>query len=88
MIRSLSSTGCIIGFLSVSLGSSKLQLHDSLCSRHACSCSEAGFSGQDGDRVDGCTTEDQLSVVSVSAGTLVVILSHAFRWEFSVLPCE
>jgi hypothetical protein len=35
----------VIGFLFVSLGSSTVQLHDSLDSRRACACSEAGFSG-------------------------------------------
>jgi hypothetical protein len=40
----------VIGFLSVSLGSSTVQLHDSLGSRHTCTCSEAGFSSQNGDR--------------------------------------
>jgi hypothetical protein len=32
----------VIGSLCVSLGSSSVQLHDSLGSRHACACSEAG----------------------------------------------
>jgi hypothetical protein len=36
----------VIGFLCVSLGSSTVQLHDSLGTRCACSCSEAGFSSQ------------------------------------------
>jgi hypothetical protein len=40
----------IVGFLCVSLGSSTIQLHDSLGSRRACTCSEAGFSIQIGDR--------------------------------------
>jgi hypothetical protein len=35
----------VIGFLCVSLGSSTVQLHDSLGSR----CSKAGFSSQNGD---------------------------------------
>jgi hypothetical protein len=39
----------VIGFLYVSLGSSSVQLHDSLGSRRACACSEAGFSRQNGD---------------------------------------
>jgi hypothetical protein len=34
----------VIGFLCVSLGSSTVQLHDSLGIRRACSCSEVGFS--------------------------------------------
>jgi hypothetical protein len=40
----------VIGFLRVSLGSSTVQLHDSLGSRRACACSESGFSSQNGDR--------------------------------------
>jgi hypothetical protein len=36
-------------FLCVSLGSSIVQLHDSLGSRRACACSEAGFCSQNGD---------------------------------------
>jgi hypothetical protein len=40
----------VIGFLCASLGSSKVQLHDSLGSRCACACSEAHFSSQNGDR--------------------------------------
>jgi hypothetical protein len=40
----------VIGFLCVSLGSSTVQLHDSLGSRRACAYSEAGFSSKNGDR--------------------------------------
>jgi hypothetical protein len=40
----------VIGFLCASLGSSTVQLHDSLGSRRALACSEAGFSSQIGDR--------------------------------------
>jgi hypothetical protein len=40
----------IIGFLYVSLGNSTVQLHDSLGSRQAGACSEAGFSSQNVDR--------------------------------------
>jgi hypothetical protein len=43
----------VIGFLFVSLGSSTVLLHDNLNRRRACSCSEAGFSSQNGDRVRG-----------------------------------
>jgi hypothetical protein len=39
----------VIGFLCVSLGSSTVQLHDSLGSRRTCTCSEAGFSSQNSD---------------------------------------
>jgi hypothetical protein len=35
-----------VGFLSVSLGSSTVQLHDSMRSRRACACSEIAFSSQ------------------------------------------
>jgi hypothetical protein len=40
----------VIGFLCVSLGSSTIQLHDSLSSRRAYACLEARLSGQNGDR--------------------------------------
>jgi hypothetical protein len=40
----------ILGSLCVSLGSSTVQLHDSLGSRRECTCSEAGFSSQNGYR--------------------------------------
>jgi hypothetical protein len=40
----------VIGFLCVSLGSSTVQLHDSLGSRSAYARSEVGFSCQNGDR--------------------------------------
>jgi hypothetical protein len=50
---------CVIGFLCVSLGSSTIQLHDSVGSRRACASSQAGFSSQNGDRAWGCNTEEQ-----------------------------
>jgi hypothetical protein len=37
-------------FLCVSLGSSTVQIHDSIGSRRACACSEAGFTGRNGER--------------------------------------
>jgi hypothetical protein len=40
----------VICFLYVSLGSSIVQLHDSLGSRLACTCLEVGFSGKNGAR--------------------------------------
>jgi flagellar basal body-associated protein FliL len=40
----------VIGFLCASLGSSTVNLHDSLRGRRACACSEAGISSQNGDR--------------------------------------
>jgi hypothetical protein len=43
----------VIGVLCVSLGSSTVQLHDSLGSRCACVCSEAGYSSQNGYRAWG-----------------------------------
>jgi hypothetical protein len=43
----------VIGFLYVLLGSSTVQLHDSLRSRHVCTCSGAGFCSQNGDRAWG-----------------------------------
>jgi hypothetical protein len=39
----------VIGFLCVTLGNSTVQLHDSVGSRYACACSEAGFSSQNCD---------------------------------------
>jgi hypothetical protein len=42
-----------IGFLCASLGSSTVQLHDSLRSWRACACSEDGFSSQYVDRAWG-----------------------------------
>jgi hypothetical protein len=39
----------ITGFLCVPLGSSTIQLHDSLSNRRARAHSEAGFSSQNGD---------------------------------------
>jgi hypothetical protein len=41
----------VIRFLCVLLGSSTVQLQDSPDRRRACACSEAGFSGQNDDRV-------------------------------------
>jgi hypothetical protein len=43
----------VIGVLCLSLGSSTVQLHDSLGIRRACACSEAGFSSKNGDRALG-----------------------------------
>jgi hypothetical protein len=40
----------VISFLYVSLGSSTVQLCDSLGSKRTCSCSEAGFGTQNGNR--------------------------------------
>jgi hypothetical protein len=40
----------VTGFLCVSLGGSTVKLHDSLGSRHVCTCSEAGFCSQNGNR--------------------------------------
>jgi hypothetical protein len=51
----------VIGFLCVSLGSSTVQLHDSLGRRRACVCSEAGFGSENGD--SACTIEEQRSAV-------------------------
>jgi hypothetical protein len=43
----------VICFLCVSLGSSTIQVHGSLGRRRECSCSEGGFSSQNGDRAWG-----------------------------------
>jgi hypothetical protein len=52
-----------IGFLCVSLGSSTVTLRECLGSRRTCTCTEAGFSSKNGDRVGGYTTDEQSSVV-------------------------
>jgi hypothetical protein len=52
----------VIGFLCVSLGSSTAQVHDSLGSKHTCTCLEASFGSQNGDHVE-CNTKEQHSVV-------------------------
>jgi hypothetical protein len=51
--RSKTAVMDVIAFLCVSPGSSTIQLRDSLGSRRACACSEAGFSRQNGDRARG-----------------------------------
>jgi hypothetical protein len=43
----------VMGFRHVSLGSSTVQLHDSLGSRRACAYSETGLGSQKGERVRG-----------------------------------
>jgi hypothetical protein len=43
----------VIDFLCVSLGSSTVQLHDSLGITRACACSETGFSSQNGNHAFG-----------------------------------
>jgi hypothetical protein len=58
----------VIGFLYVSLGSSTIQLHESLGSRRACACSEACLSIQNGDCVSECTIEEAVSVVCFFVG--------------------
>jgi hypothetical protein len=50
-----------MGFLCVPLGSSTVQLHDSLRSRRSCTCSEVGFSSQNVGRTWGvCTNKERL----------------------------
>jgi hypothetical protein len=51
----------VIGFIRVSLGSSTVQLNDSLGSRRARPCSKPGFSNQIGDR--GCGVYHRRAVV-------------------------
>jgi hypothetical protein len=40
----------VIGFLCLSLGSSRFQLHGSVGSRRACACAEPGLVSRNGDR--------------------------------------
>jgi hypothetical protein len=53
----------VTGFLCVSLGSSTVQIHDSLGTGCTCTCSEAGFISQNGDHAVECNTKEQNSVV-------------------------
>jgi hypothetical protein len=53
----------VIGFLCVLLDSSRVQLHDSLGSRHACACSEADFSSQNVNMPGEYITDELRSVV-------------------------
>jgi hypothetical protein len=53
----------LIGFLCISLGSSTVQLHESLGSRRACACSDVGVSSQNGDVLEECSTKEQRSVL-------------------------
>jgi hypothetical protein len=53
----------VIGFLCASLGSSTVQLHDSLGSRHALPCSEVDFSSQNGNCASGVYYRRVISVV-------------------------
>jgi hypothetical protein len=53
----------VIGFLCVSLGSSTVQIYDSLGRRRACPCSVAGFSSKMATVLEKCTTGEQRSVM-------------------------
>jgi hypothetical protein len=57
----------VLGFQCLSLGSSRVQLHDSLSSRCACACSEAGFSSQNVDMLE-YTVKEQDSIMHFSMG--------------------
>jgi hypothetical protein len=77
----------VIGFLCVSLGSSTIQLHDSLGSGSACACSEADFSSQIVTVLEECTTEDERSVVRFYGpkDTLQrIFVKKCLRWEVFV----
>jgi hypothetical protein len=78
----------VIGFLSVSPGSSTIQLHDSLGSRYACACSEAGFNSQNGDHPRGvhywrallccvffCGQKDSMQRISINKYFLFMLRS-------------
>jgi hypothetical protein len=62
-----SCNGCNKFFICVSLGSSTVQLDDRLGGRHACACSEAGFSTQNGNRARG--VYDPIGAFFVGKGT-------------------
>jgi hypothetical protein len=53
----------VIDFICVSMDSNTGQIHDSLGSRRACACSQAGLSSQNGDLLEECTTKELCSVV-------------------------
>jgi hypothetical protein len=53
----------VIRVLCLSLGSSTVQLHDSLDGRRACACSKTGFSSENATAFKECTTEEQRSPV-------------------------
>jgi hypothetical protein len=63
----------VISFLCVLLGSSTVQLHDSLRSRRACMCSEAGFSSPNRD----CLRTVVPKISAVLCGFLWTKLLHA-----------
>jgi hypothetical protein len=72
----------VIGLLCVSLGSSTVQLNDSLGSRCICSCSEADISSQNGDRAREVYYWDQSSVMqkdSIQRMFLVGSVCHV-KW--------
>jgi hypothetical protein len=54
----------VIGFLFVSLGSSTVQLHDSLGIRLACACSVAGFSSKMATVLEGILPKNSVLVCS------------------------
>jgi hypothetical protein len=58
----------VTGFLWVSLGSSTVQVHGSLGSRRECTCSEAGFSSQNGDRAWGVCCRRAASCCALFGG--------------------
>jgi hypothetical protein len=58
----------VIVFLCVSLGSSAVQLHDSIGSRRACTCPEAGLVVKMATVVEDRTTKEQRSVAIFFGG--------------------
>jgi hypothetical protein len=58
----------VIGSLFISLGSSIVQLYDSLGSSSACACSEAGFSSKMATVREDYTTEEQRSIICFFVG--------------------
>jgi hypothetical protein len=74
----------VICFLCVSLGSSTVQLHNSIGSRRACACSEAGFSSENTNVLDLYTTKEQSSVVRFFLGGGKRINIFSLHWEVFV----
>jgi hypothetical protein len=70
----------VIRFLCVSLGSSTVQLHDSLGSRRACACSEAVFSSQNVDR-DRLTIDKVVNALGCAHSSAYSIMHDRLKFR-------
>jgi hypothetical protein len=71
----------VIGFLCVLLGSSTVQLHDSLGSRSACACLELVSVVKIATALEECITEEQPSLVCVCVCVCVCVFFVARRTQ-------